>query len=277
MAILLNGTALADKINAETKEEISKLSRNPHLVAIQVGENEESELYIRHKSNKAAETGVKFTHLKYNSDIQTPELMSKINELNKSDEVDGILIQLPLPEHLNPEVISQFIAPWKDVDGFHPLNKGLLDIQQTELIPPTAEGVIELLDEHNVEIKGKVVTIIGQGEIAGKPLSKLFGHRGATVILCNKNTEDISAFTKQSDIVVSAVGYKHLVKAEQIKEGSVVVNIGFTREDNEVFGDVEFETIEKIASHITPTTGGTGPMTVALLIRNTLKCYKMKK
>ncbi len=276
MTILMNGTELANRINEETKNEIASMEGNPNLVAVQVGDNPESNLYISHKAKKAKESGIIFTHLKFNEGITTEELMSKINEMNQNPEVDGIMVQLPLPQEINVDLISQSIAPWKDVDGFHPLNKGLLDINQASLIPPTAEGVVELFNEYKIDVKGKLVTIIGQGEIAGKPLSKIMQNSGATVILCNKDTKDITEFTIKSDIVISAVGFKHLVKADDIKDGAVVINIGFTREEDEVFGDVEFEEMRDKTSFITPITGGTGPMTVALLLRNTLKCFKMK-
>ncbi len=276
MTTLLDGKKLSEKINEQVKEEISQLGTNPHLVGVQVGDNPESSLYISHKSKKASELGIIFTHLRYEVDIDTMTLVQKINELNKNTQVDGIMIQLPLPKHIDVDIISQAIAPWKDVDGFHPLNKGLLDLNKSDLISPTAEGVIELFKEYNIDVKGKVATVIGQGEIAGKPLSKILQNMGATVIKCNEHTPDISVFTRQSDIVISAVGFKHLVKPDYIKEGSVVVNIGFTREDNEIFGDIEFETIKEKSSFITPITGGTGPMTVSLLLRNTLKCHKIK-
>ncbi len=276
MTTILDGTKLANKINEQVKNEIAQLEGNPNLVAVQVGDNQESNLYISHKSKKATELGIIFTHLKFNDDIQTMDLISKINELNLNPNIHGIMVQLPLPAHIDTELICQAIAPWKDVDGFHPLNKGLLDIDRVDLIPPTAEGVIELMDEYNIDLKGKVVTLVGQGEIAGKPLSKILIHRGATVILCNKDTNDISYFTKQSDVVISAVGFKHLINAGDIKEGSIVVNIGLTRENDQIFGDVEFESMKNKASYITPIVGGTGPMTVSLLLRNTLKCFKMK-
>ncbi len=276
MTILLDARKLAERINQETKNEISSLGTNPHLVGLQVGDNPESTLYIQHKSKKASEIGIIFTHLKYEEDIDTMTLIEKINELNQNQNIDGIMIQLPLPKHIDEKIISQAIAPWKDVDGFHPLNKGLLDLNRADLISPTAEGVIEILNEYNIDAKGKVVTIIGQGEIAGKPLSKLFLNIGSTVLLCNEHTPDISHFTRQSDIVISAVGYKHLVKPDYIKDGAIVVNIGLTREDDQIFGDIEFESLQEKASYITPITGSTGPMTVSLLLRNTLKCHKMK-
>ncbi len=276
MTTILDGTKLAKKINEQVKEEISSLNATPNLAAVQVGNNPESDLYIKHKSNKAEEVGINLNHIRFEETITTEELIQKIEELNQDENVDGIMVQLPLPSHIDTEAISQAIKPSKDVDGFHPLNKGLLDLNKADLIPPTAEGVIELFDEYNIDIRGKVVTLIGQGEIAGKPLSKLLIHRGATVILCNKDTQDLSYFTKQSDVVISAVGFKHLVKLEDIKDESIVVNIGLTREDDKIYGDVEFETIKERTSYITPITGGTGPMTVSLLLRNTLKCFKLK-
>ncbi len=276
MTTILDGTKLSNKINEQVKNEISQLEGNPNLVAVQVGDNPESNLYISHKSKKATEVGIIFTHLKFNEDIDTMQLVSKINELNSNPNVNGIMVQLPLPQHIDTELICQAIAPWKDVDGFHPLNKGLLDIDRADLIPPTAEGVIELFNEYEIDVKGKLVTLIGQGEIAGKPLSKMLISRGATVVLCNKDTKDFSHFTKQSDIVISAVGFKHLVNVDDIKEGAIVVNIGLTRENEQIFGDVEFETMKNKTSYITPIVGGTGPMTVSLLLRNTLKCFKMK-
>ncbi len=277
MTTLLNGKELADIINQQTKKEIDSSEGNPQLVAIQIGDNPESNLYLEHKSKKAAETGIIFTHLKFNDTITTEELMDKIHELNKDPKVSGIMIQLPIPEQIDLALISQFIVPWKDVDGFHPLNKGSLDMGTADLVPPTAQGVITLLDHYKIDLKGKVVTMIGQGEIAGKPLSKILIHRGATVILCNKDTEDITKFTKQSDVVISAVGFKHLVGVDAIKQDAIVINIGLTREDDEIFGDVEFEAIKEKTSYITPITGGTGPMTVALLLRNTLLCFKMNE
>ncbi len=276
MTTILDGTKLAKKINEQVKEEITSLNATPNLAAVQVGNNPESDLYIKHKSNKAKEVGINLNHMRFEEAITTEELIQKIEEINQDENVDGIMVQLPLPSHIDTEAISQAIKPSKDVDGFHPLNKGLLDLNKADLIPPTAEGVIELFDEYNIDIRGKVVTLIGQGEIAGKPLSKLLIHRGATVILCNKDTQDLSYFTKQSDVVISAVGFKHLVKFEDIKDGSIVVNIGLTREDDKIYGDVEFETIKERTSYITPITGGTGPMTVSLLLRNTLKCFKLK-
>lgn len=276
MATILDGTKLSNKINEQTKNEIKELGINPHLVAVQVGSNPESTLYIQHKSKKASEVGVIFSHLKFNEDIDTMGLVDKIQELNVKPNVDGIMVQLPLPAHIDTNIIMQAIAPWKDVDGFHPLNKGLLDIDGADLIPPTSQGVIELFDEYNIELKGKVVTVVGLGEIAGKPLAKILINRDATVVMCNKETVDITRHTKDADIIIAAVGYKELISADQIKEGSVIVNIGVTKDEDGIHGDVAFKSMLNKASYITPITGGTGPMTVSLLLRNTLICHKIK-
>ena len=276
MAILLDGTKLSSKINKETKKQIKESGQTPHLVAVQVGKNPESSLYISHKSKKASKVGMMFTHLTFNKEITTEELLVKLSELNNDDKVTGIMVQLPLPQHLDPSIISQGIVPWKDVDGFNPLNKGLLDINQAELIPPTAQGVVELFKEYNINVKGKQVAMVGVGEISGKPLSKIFLNQGATVSMLNKDTKDITIFTKYADIVVAAVGYKELVKQDAVKKGAIVVNIGLTRDEDGIHGDVAFESIKEKASFITPIIGGTGPMTVALLLRNTLICQKYK-
>lgn len=275
MTTLLDGTKLANRINEQTKEAVSKLDKAPHLVAIQVGENPESSLYISHKSKKASEVGMVFTHLTFNEDITLMDLQNKIMELNDNPEVHGIMVQLPLPQHLETALVSQMIFPWKDVDGFNPLNKGLLDINKAELVPPTAQGVIELLDEYKIDVKGKQVAMVGVGEISGKPLAKIMLNRGATVSMLNKDTKDITVFTKYADIVVAAVGYKELVKEDAVKDGAVVVNVGLTRDEAGIHGDVAFESIKDKASFITPITGGTGPMTVSLLLRNTLICYEL--
>ncbi|NQX83422.1 MAG: bifunctional 5,10-methylenetetrahydrofolate dehydrogenase/5,10-methenyltetrahydrofolate cyclohydrolase [Mycoplasmataceae bacterium] len=276
MAIILDGTKLSNKINKKTKNEIESLGISPNLVAVQVGENPESSLYISHKSKKSVEVGIVLSHLKFDEAIDTKTLIKEINKLNKDSSVDGIMIQLPLPNHIDTKLICQSISPQKDVDGFHPLNKGLLDINKADLIPPTAQGVIELLNEYNIPLAGKTVAIIGLGEIAGKPLAKIFVNNDATVLMCNKKTINIFKFTKEADIVVVAVGHKYLLDETQIKKGSIVINIGITKDEEGIHGDVVFESMLKKASYITPIIGGTGPMTVSLLLRNTLICRKLK-
>lgn len=277
MVTKLDGIKLANKINENTKKEIMKFESVPHLVAIKVGKNPESELYLGHKSKKAKEVGLKFTLLTFEEDVEMQFLITEIDKLNRDTSVDGIMIQLPLPKHIDSISISQSIEPIKDVEGFHPLNKGLLDIDRAELISPTAQGVIELIEEYNINIKSELVVVVGLGEIAGKPLAKLFINRGATVIMCNKKTKDVCALTRQAHIVVSAVGYKHLINSFGIKDNAVVINVGLTKDEDGLHGDVETETISEKASFISPTVGGTGPMTVALLMRNTLVCKKLNK
>lgn len=277
MTKILDGKKISEKINIETKKEISIMQKKPCLVAIQIGDNRESSLYIKHKSTKAKEVGILFLHKKFSKNITSSELIKEIKKLNDDDDVDGIMVQLPLPKHIEANLISKHISPLKDVDGFNPLNKGLLDIDECELIPPTANGVITLFYEYEIDLKGKIITIIGLGEIAGKPLAKILINKNATLILCNKYTPDISKFTKQSDIVISAVGFKHLIKSEFIKKDSIVVNIGLTKEENKLYGDIEFDSIKDKTSFITPIIGGTGPMTVSLLLKNTLISRKNKE
>lgn len=276
MAIILDGTKLSTKINEESKAMISNFDTKPRLVAIQVGDNPESTLYIEHKNKKSLEVGISFTHIKFEGDITEEHLINEIEKLNNDDSVDGVMVQLPLPPHIETTKISQVISPTKDVDGFNPLNKGLLDIDKAELMPPTALGVIKLFEEYNIDIKGLEAVMIGVGEISGKPLAKMFLNKGATVTMCNKDTKDIIKFSKDADILVVAVGHKHLIDNDGIKEGAIIVNIGVTKDNDGIHGDVTYDNMLNIASYITPITGGTGPMTVSLLIRNTILCFKNK-
>lgn len=273
-AKILDGKELAEKLLNHVRTETQPLVMKPNLVAISSGDNKESELYLRKKKEAASSVGIIFTHLHFEN-ATTEKLAAKIDELNKSPAVSGIMVQLPLPEGVDESIIMKSIVPWKDIDGFHPYNKGLLDTNETQMIPPTAYGVIKLLEENNILIKGKNAVIIGAGEIAGKPTAKLLLNKGATVTVCHKETSDIKEHIKNADILVTAVGYKNLVKGKDIKEGAVVVNIGMTYDEDGLHGDVEFESAKEKASWITPTPGGTGPMTVALLMVNTLVCYKM--
>lgn len=273
-AKILDGKKLAQKILSNVAAETREFKSKPNLVAISAGNNAESEIYLKAKKDAATNNGIIFTHLHFNN-VSTKKILNKIDELNKSSKVHGIMVQLPLPEGIDVRLIAKSIVPWKDIDGFHPYNKGLLDTGETQMIPPTAYGVLKLLEENKIEISGKEAVVIGAGEIAGKPTSKLLMNAGATVSVCNKETVDINSYIKRADILVTAVGHKNLIKSEYIKKGAVVINIGMTYDEEGLHGDFIFESVSKRASWITPTPGGTGPMTVALLIVNTLVCYKM--
>ncbi len=277
MAILMDGKKLAEELFVDLKKEIKTLSGIPHLKAVQVGENAESSVYIKHKKAKCNEVGIEFSLLKLEENITTEFLVKQINLLNKDPNVDGILIQLPLPKAIDTKLIMQIINPSKDIDGFNPYNKGLLDLGVKTLIPPTAEGVMSLVKKYNIELKGKHAVILGAGEIAGKPVAKLFLNAGATVTICNKDTYDIFDFTSTADIIVSAVGMKNLFHGDDVKPGAIVINIGITKEENEIHGDPDFESVAKKASYITPTPGGTGPLTVFHLLKNTVECFKNNK
>ncbi len=275
MAILMDGKKLAEELFVDLKAEIKTLSGIPQLKAIQVGENAESSVYIKHKKAKCAEVGIGFSLLKLNKDISTEDLLEQIDLINDDDNVDGILVQLPLPKTIDTKLIMQSIAPWKDIDGFNPYNKGLLDLGEETLIPPTASGVMSLIEKYEIKLQGQHAVVLGAGEIAGKPVAKLFLNAGATVTICTKDTYDIVDFTSVADIIVSAVGMKDLFHGNDVKPGVVVINIGITKDiNNEIHGDPEFESVAKKASYITPTPGGTGPLTVFHLLKNTVECYK---
>ena len=272
---LIDGKKVASELIDAVKEEIKELGATPNIVAIQVGSVPESDLYIQHKKEKALEAGISFTHLQVNEDADPEELYKLIQNSNENENVNGILVQLPIPEKFDIELIKQMIYPWKDVDGFHPLNKGLLESGSTNLIPPTAKGVMSLLKYYDIDPKGKNVTVIGNGEVAGRPTAKLLTNAGATVTVCTEHTKDIYEFTKNADVIVTAVGKERLINKEVVKKDVVLVNIGLTRKVEGVVGDYDYNTFEDIASYSTPTPGGTGPMTVAHLIENTLICYKL--
>lgn len=275
---IMDGTKLSEKINKKIKKEVETFSIPPKLAAIQVGNIEESNIYLKHKKIKANELGINFILLKFDDKISEKELINEISKLNNDESIDGIMVQLPLPKHINENSISKSILDSKDIDGFNPKNKGLLDISEAILIPPTALGVVALIDEYKIKIKGKKIVVIGSGEIAGKPIFKLLLNRGATITMCNKNTLNLSEFTKQADIIISAVGSHKLVNAKNTKSNSVIINVGITREDNDIIkGDVDFENLRKTSSYITPIIGGTGPLTVSYLLKNTVIAKKNRE
>ncbi len=291
MAEILNGLKLSKQIKREIKEEVEKIvagkKRAPHLVAILVGNNGASQAYVNNKVKDCEEVGFQSTLLKFPSTVSEAELLEKIDDLNKSKAVDGFIVQLPLPKQIDQEKIIMAIDPRKDVDGFHPENFGKMALEMDTFLPATPFGILTLLERYNIETKGKNCVIIGRSRIVGKPMSILMGRKdfpgNSTVTLTHSYTQHIEEYTKQADIVITALGDPHFLKADMIKDGAVIVDVGITRvEDNtekgfHLAGDVDFESCEKKASWITPVPGGVGPMTRAMLMKNTLLAYKTSK
>ena len=286
MAEILDGLSVSQKIKQEIKEEVTKIVQSgkkaPHLAAILVGENGASKAYVNSKVKDCKEVGFTSSLLKFHDTICENELLEEIKKLNANEEIDGFIVQLPLPKGIDQEKIIMAIDPKKDVDGFHPENFGKMALEMDSLLPATPFGIMQLLERYNIETKGKKCVVIGRSRIVGRPMSILMSAKGtdATVTLIHSHTPNIEEYTQKADIVIVALGIHNYLKGDMIKEGAVVIDVGITRvnDDSErgyhLVGDVDFEACEKKASFITPVPGGVGPMTRAMLMKNTLLAYK---
>ena len=287
MAQILDGSKVSKEIKIEIKAEVSEIiasgKRAPHLAAILVGNNGASKAYVNSKVKDCAEVGFRSSLIKFSNDISEKELLNKIKELNEDPEIDGFIVQLPLPKQMDQEKIIMAIDPNKDVDGFHPENFGKMALEMETFLPATPFGIISLLDRYKIETQGKHCVIIGRSRIVGKPMSILMGRKddpgNSTVTLTHSYTANIEEYTKKADIIITALGNPHFLKADMIKEGAVIVDVGITRVENDskkgyyLAGDVDFDSCEPKASWITPVPGGVGPMTRAMLLKNTLLAY----
>jgi methylenetetrahydrofolate dehydrogenase (NADP+)/methenyltetrahydrofolate cyclohydrolase len=281
MTLILEGRSLSRRIREDIRDEVSRYVsqglRRPGLAVILVGNDPASGIYVRNKIKACREVGIDSFLYHLEEDVTTEELLDIIADLNSREEVDGILVQLPLPEHIDQNEVITFINPDKDVDGFHPQNMGKLVARMEEgFIPCTPLGIDLLLKHYNIEVKGKDVVIVGAGFIVGRPLSLLMLWRDATVTVCHIHTRDIKRHTREADILISATGVPHLIKADMVKEGAVVVDVGISKVGDRVVGDVDFEAVKDKAYAITPVPGGVGPMTVTSLLLNTLKAYRRR-
>jgi len=278
MATIIKGKELSEKIVEEIKQEAVHLAKKPSLVVIIVGENPASQVYVKKKKQTAEKAGFNSKIIELSENISQSELENEIDKLNKDVDVDGILVQLPLPKHINTYEIIEKILPEKDVDGFHPINVGRLAIGLKPFaISCTPYGIIKLLEKNNIEIEGKNAVIIGRSNIVGKPLSYLLLNRNATVTVCHSRTKELEKIASQADILIAAVGIPKFVKAGWIKQGAVVIDVGINRTvEGKLVGDVDFAECEPKAGFITPVPGGVGPMTIAMLLSNTLELAKRK-
>ena len=286
MAEILDGLSVSHKIKQEIKEDVTKIVQSgkkaPHLAAILVGENGASKAYVNSKVKDCKEVGFTSSLLKFPDTICENELLEEIKKLNENEEIDGFIVQLPLPKGIDQEKIIMAIDPKKDVDGFHPENFGKMALEMDSLLPATPFGIMQLLERYNIDTKGKKCVVIGRSRIVGRPMSILMSAKGtdATVTLIHSHTPNIEEYTQKADIIIVALGIPNYLKGEMIKEGAVVIDVGITRvnDDSErgyhLVGDVDFEACEKKASFITPVPGGVGPMTRAMLMKNTLLAYK---
>ena len=272
--MIMNGKEISLKIKEELKEKVSKLDKKPGLVVIQVGSDPASDVYVKSKTKLSREIGYNFEHAKFAENVTEEELIAKIKEINVSPEINGVIVQLPIPKHLNVNRIINTIAPEKDVDGLTELNVGKLFSHENGLVPCTPKGIITLLKEHKVELTGKNVVIVGRSNLVGKPLIGLFLNENATVTICHSKTKNLEKHTKRADILVVAVGKAKMITADYVKKGAIVVDVGINRIDGKLYGDVDFDSVFQKAKLITPVPGGVGPMTTISLMENVLISYK---
>lgn len=280
--MIISGKDLAKQIKQDIALRVPELAaqygREPHLAVILVGEDPASESYVKSKGKDAEQVGFKSTTLRMAADTTEAELLEKIAELNADETVDGILVQLPVPRHIDEDKVIAAISHEKDVDGFHPLNVASLWQKQECVYPCTPKGIIRMLDEAGVEIEGKEAVVIGRSNIVGLPMAKMLLDRNATVTIAHSRTRNLAEVTRRADIVVAAVGKLRMVTADMVRDGAVVIDVGVNRdpETGKLAGDVDYEAVSEKASVITPVPGGVGPMTRACLMENTLECYLRK-
>jgi methylenetetrahydrofolate dehydrogenase (NADP+)/methenyltetrahydrofolate cyclohydrolase len=284
MAQIIDGKTVGQKIREELKEEVAKLKEKgvtPGLAAVLVGDDPASQLYVNMKGKACEEVGIYSEKHHLPKETTQEKLIELIKDLNKNEKIHGILVQLPLPGHLNDKEVLEVIDPEKDVDGFHPTNLGRLMIAKTvdelpTFLPCTPAGILKLIDTTGIEIQGKKAVVVGRSVIVGKPTAFLLLARHATVTICHSRTKDLKERCRDADILVAAVGVPQLIRGDMIKPGAVVIDVGVNRTEKGLVGDVNFEEAKEVASYITPVPGGVGPMTIAMLLTNTVKSAKTK-
>ena len=268
-AILINGREVAKNWKDEIAKQVSELTVQPHLAVVLVGDNPASQVYVHNKEKACAQIGIRSTVIRLKEDCTQVELENVVRSLNTDDSVHGILVQLPLPTHINEADILALINPKKDVDGFHAMNSGRLMNGQKGFIPCTPLGIMRLLEAYKIPLEGKHAVIVGRSNIVGKPMAMLLLAQNATVTICHSKTRNLAEFTRQADILVAAVGKANFITPDMVKTGAVVIDVGINRVNGQIVGDVDAR-VNEIASYITPVPGGVGQMTIAMLLSNTV-------
>ena len=273
--ILLDGKRIKEEKFVELKKEILSLERRPGIAVIQVGNDSASNVYVKSKEKFGKELGCIFNHIKFDENTREEDILKKIDELNNDNNIDGILVQMPIPKHLNSSVIQNRIIYTKDIDGLTDINAGLLFHNKDSFIPCTPKGIMEMLKYYNIDISGKHVVIVGRSELVGRPLMSLMLNNNATVSICHSYTYDLKSITSMADILVVAVGKSNIINSSMIKEDCIVVDVGINRDNGKLCGDVDFESVKDKCSYITPVPGGVGQTTVLSLYQNLLKAYRL--
>ncbi|MGJ0339656.1 bifunctional methylenetetrahydrofolate dehydrogenase/methenyltetrahydrofolate cyclohydrolase FolD [Aliarcobacter cryaerophilus] len=279
--VLLDGKILSAKIKEEVKVEVTQIVKEknitPGLAVILVGNDAASATYVASKAKACKDAGIYSVVHEMPESITQEELLETINMMNNNPKLDGILVQLPLPKHIDTTTVLEAINPLKDVDGFHPYNVGRMVSNLDSFLPATPFGVMRMFEEHNIELSGKDVVVIGSSDIVGKPMASLLINKKATVTVCNSRTKDLKAHTSKADIVIIAVGVPYLLKEDMVKDGAVVIDVGINRlESGKLVGDADFEGLKNKCSFLTPVPGGVGPMTIAMLLKNTIKAANLR-
>ena len=281
MAEIIDGKELAKKVRKELKKDVEELKAkgiNPKLAVIMVGNDPGSTVYVRNKSKACEKVGIEFEEFLFDEKTEEKELLDLIDKLNADDSVHGILLQCPVPKHIDVNKAFRRISPNKDVDGFNPINVGNLTIGEDAFISCTPYGVVKMFEEYNIETEGKRAVILGRSNIVGKPMIQCMLNKNSTVTVCHSRTQNIGEVIKEADIVIAAIGKPNFVKADMVKDGAVVIDVGINRlEDGTITGDVDYEKVAEKASFITPVPGGVGPMTIAMLLNNVVKAAKIEK
>ena len=279
--VLLDGKILSAKIKEEVKVEVTQIVKEknitPGLAVILVGNDAASATYVASKAKACKDAGIYSVVHEMPESITQEELLDTINMMNNNPKLDGILVQLPLPKHIDTTTVLEAINPLKDVDGFHPYNVGRMVSNLDSFLPATPFGVMRMFEEHNIELSGKDVVVIGSSDIVGKPMASLLINKKATVTVCNSRTKDLKSHTSKADIVIIAVGVPYLLKEDMVKDGAIVIDVGINRLDTgKLVGDADFEGLKNKCSFLTPVPGGVGPMTIAMLLKNTIKASKLR-
>jgi len=274
-AVLMKGAPLAARIRADVARDVAELG-HVGLATVLVGDDPASHIYVDHKHRAALEAGIESHDHRLSPEITAAELRELIEQLNANDDVDGILVQLPLPQQLDGSAATRLVSPAKDVDGFHPVSAGQLYLGHPTFVPATPAGCMELLAEHGVELEGRRAVVIGRSQIVGKPMAHLLLAENATVTICHSRTADLASHTREADVVVAGVGQPHLVTPDMVKPGAAVVDVGITRLPDGLAGDVD-PAVADVAGHLTPVPGGVGPMTIGILLRNTVLAARYRR
>ena len=276
--ILIDGKKVAAELRVELKEEVSELkakyNKVPGLTVILIGDMAPSQIYVRMKEKAANEVGLKSEVIRYPEAVEEKTVLDKIDELNKDESVSGILVQLPLPKHIDKQKVIEAIAPTKDVDGFHPVNVGNLSSGYDSTVPCTPFGCYLLIKKFEKDLSGKKAVVVGRSNLNGKPMTQLLLKENCTVTITHSRTKDLKAECLEADIIVAAVGIPELVKGDWVKKDAIVIDVGINKTDKGIVGDVAFDEVSKVAKALTPVPGGVGPMTIACLLKNTIECFK---